>query len=55
MQDLSKDKAISILMQALYEVKDAPISREEMIRTAERALERCTYIEDWPPMLEEKP
>lgn len=30
-----------ILREALYGIKDAPLSREEMIETAEKALKWC--------------
>jgi hypothetical protein len=34
---------ISILKQALYEIKDAPLSREEMIQRAEKALHEIEW------------
>lgn len=45
MKHLSGYDAIQILRKALYEVKDAPISREEMIQVADKALAKCAVIE----------
>lgn len=45
MKHLSGYDAIQILRQALYEVNFAPISREEMIQVAKKALAKCVVIE----------
>lgn len=34
---------VEILRQALYEIKDSPLSREEMIERAERALRESEW------------
>lgn len=41
-ETMLKDE-ISILKQALYEIKDAPLSREEMIQRAEKALHEVEW------------
>lgn len=45
-QNATIEEGFKKLRQALYEIKDAPLSREEMIQKAEKALQWAgQYIE----------